>query len=789
MFEESATILSSDTSGADYQPGSGAPNPWRKIILVFLLLLLGGGLVFGGLIVFKKYRQASPGTELKTDPNLNSSNTPNLPNFNQPETATSSVATSTLSNLPIEYLTFADFYAPFESEVLPNFKDYELPLNVKLDVLNYYDVSRKLNLDPGLESLDNNGFALIDNPWPKEGMDFYKIYEQLDEKQIPILLTSDFIIYYYQNVLKKTFKDIEENVFYDNLWNINKDLYAMAKNRYEVHLAAVGNINDSILEGERLAAAYFAVALELLKPAANQIISQGSLDDKSKFLPGEAERFYFSIPPYLRDDVLREVKLIREAKEKSKSPVFLYLRDYRDFSVPADYQENAKLNNFYLTTKWLNSVFPLNYRTADCPNCLLDRADWRVNLVAASLISSDAANLPEIKNKWARIYKIMSFFKGLREDLNYVYYRDSLSTLFGQDYKISELFSDQNPEALANLEKLRLKLLTYNFPSLQGAYDKEDQNDKIRLGFKFLAESYWPNDYIFSRLTTPKVDAYLGKTPTPENVTACTVGSLKRRCNGFALDVINLAVPLGNGSYFEENTNYSNYQTEAESLRRQLNEINPQGSFWRFNNYWTTLSFIKAFLESDKNNWPVFGQSEAWQQRSLNTAVGAWVNLQLPLEKYSTVAIFKGQGFNNIYQGSENSYIEPNLELINELLANNSMLLKMFAVLKLNEEINPASQNLQASSNSLNSLKAVIIKEINGEALAPEDQEAIIDFVKQIQIEPVPSRNREIIIKSGLQKTGLKENLNRFKLLVLLHGSGASKVFSVGPVWDYQEGH
>jgi hypothetical protein len=786
MSDEPLTILSSRSSSSVGPEIPDSPRPGKRIILI-------GGLIIGlvvlaaaGFFVYKKYFSSeNQETNQPAVVGENSSTTvATLPGLNQPETATTTAANAALSQLAIEYLSFADFYVSPDNKITAQPQNYKLPLNVKLDILNYYDLSRKLNLDPGLDNLNNNGFALIDNPWSKEAPDFYTLYEKLDEKQIPVLITADFIAYYYQNTLKKVFKDIEENVFYDNLWSINKELYNAAKNRYEAHLATIGNINNSILEGERLEAAYFAVALELLKPTATQTVVTGALDDKSKFTAAEANRFYFITPPYLRDDVSREVSLIRAAKEKIKSPILLYTRDYQDFNVPSDYRANAKLNNFYLTTKWLNSVFPLNYRDKTCASCLLDKEDWRISLIAASLISHDAANLPEIKNKWARIYKVISFFKGLREDLNYVHYRDSLVALFGPNYEITELFADQNKDSLNNLEKLRAKLLTYDFPALQGAYDKQDATYKNRLGFKMLAENYWPNEYIFGHLTTPAVDKYLGTAPARDNITSCVIKNVIRRCNGLALDTINLVSPLKNNPYFAENTNYLNYADEAGRLKEQLDK----SPVWHLTNYWTTLSLIKAMLETNKNNWPVFAQSEAWRQKSLATAAGAWINLQLPLEKFSVNKLFTGQGLSSFSRSDENSYIEPNLELVNELLANNEMLLKMFAALKLDEEVSPALQNLQASSNSLNSLKKVVLKELAGEELSAADNETISDFTKQLKIEPVAIKDRQLLIKAGIQKTGLKEDLNRFKLLVLIHGDDLDKVFAVGPVWDYQEG-
>ena len=202
--------------------------------------------------------------------------------------------------------------------------------------MNYYDTSRKLNLDPGLDSLNNQGFAVIDNPWSQTAPDFYTIYGSLSANQIPPLITSDFLIFNYQNILKKSFKDIEANVFYDNLWDINQQLYTVAKTRYEARLSSIGNVNDSVLEGERLETAFFAVALELLKPAVNQVSGGNAVADPSLFTKTEADRFYFVVPPYLRADVLAEEKLIRGAGAPSaKSPVLLYARNYQDFSVPA----------------------------------------------------------------------------------------------------------------------------------------------------------------------------------------------------------------------------------------------------------------------------------------------------------------------------------------------------------------------------------------------------------------------------------------------------------------------
>ncbi len=781
MSEESPIILSSDNSAGETNNflDEKPKKPFKKILLIIALFLTIVILVLAIYFIVNKYKnfgELNPPIDTKIASTTSSST---LPNIESPGQNNEASATSSLTNLAVEYISFADFYNnPIEkTEVKIN--DYQLPINVKLDVMNYYDVSRKINIDAGLNSLNENGFVAISNPWPKEAPDFYSVFSLLESKQLPIFVSSDFIIYYYQNNLKKAFKDIEENIFYDNLWDINKNLYTAAKNRYEARLASIGNINDSILEGERLEMTFFAVALELLKPASEQIVSKGEIDNKSKFVSSDVDRFYFMAPTYLRDDVLKEVKLIRGATEKSKSPTLLYLKDYSEFKVPVDYRANAKLNNFYLTTKWLNSVFPIEYIGKNCPTCLLDKEDGRISLIAASFIAYDFSNLPDLKTKWARIYKVMSFFKGLRDDLNYIHYRDSLVELFGSDYKLEEIFDDKNKDQQANLEKLRAKLLTFNFSEALGAYDKKNLESKKYLGFKMLVEPYWPNDYLVNSLIKPKVGAYLGKSLGVDNIVFCKDGNRNLRCNGIALDIINLAAPIKNNSFFSENSNYTDYQSKSAFLKNQLDK----SLVWHTTNYWSNLKLSESLLNINNNTYPVFARTTAWGDKSISSAVSAWVSLQLPLEKFSVSQTAQGKNL-NFSQYNENSYVEPNLELLNELIANNNMIIKMFTALRINEEINSVSQNLQIANNNLFALKRIVVKELSGVELSNEDNELISDFIKQWKIEPGISYDRQLFLGQTNSKNSLRENLNQLKLLIITHQEGNNKVFSVGPIWN-----
>jgi len=795
-----ATTSPNFTNARSNYVDSDSAGIGKKIAGILILLVIIAILVFGGYFVYQKFINKSASTPStstaqsdaqKLQAELDQAKlTANLPGNAD---AGSNVASSTDLGQGIEYLSFSNFYTEPDNSMAVNIDDYQLPLNIKSDVLNYYDVARKINLDKNLTDLNNNGFAVIDNPFSKDPKNpdakslnnFYSVYDTLNRKQIPTLLTADFITYYYQNTMKKAFKDIEENVFYGNLWDISNQLFETAKSRYNNRLVEVGNINDPILEGARLEMAYTATLIEILKPADGQINTKNDLSDKSLFTLQEVDDFSFNLPQYLKVDVLKEVQNIREHKVSAKSPVMLYTRDYREFVVPAEYKTNARLNNFYLATRWLNTVFPVYYKNTDCPDCALDAEDWRIQMVASGYLAQDVFGDDNLKNEWARIYKVLTFFKGLRDDVSLVNYRDALVELFGTDYKLEEIFSNSNGQAGENFDKLQDKILSLEFLDAYGAWDKEDPKNFGKLGVKMLADFYWPNDYIFSSLTSPDVSTYKGgATPKATNTTACRLGGIWQRCLGFALDVINLVFPIpAQNAYFTENTNFQRYTEQVGLIKNRLAALN---NTWHNNNYWSTLKTIKTSLENPDNYKPAFARSSAWVGKETNRALATWANLQLPADKFGLYQ--KYSQADNLADGSikflEYSYVEPNIVLINELLANNTMVKEMFSVLKINNEVNQVAISLNDLEAKLKSLKSLMEKELSGVQLSDEDIQFIDKTIKEFKVDESSSKTFKI---TGLSGRTLTEDLSDVKLLVLVQKRGNDLVMAVGPIFKYWE--
>lgn len=683
----------------------------------------------------------------------------------------------------IEYLSFADFYKfDQEQDRVINFKSYSLPVNVKVDIANYYDISRKINLDANLDDLNNHGFSILNNPWPKEADDFYTLNEVLDSRQIPLFLTADFISYYYQSILKLAFKEIEEGVFYESLWNINQELYEKSRLRYEAHLAQAGNINDRVLEAERLETAFFAVSLELLKPDENQI------ETNNRFASGlfneqEQKKFSFTIPAYLNDDVLSELALIKGARENKKSPVLLYDRNYRNFVVPSEYRDNARLNNFYLAAAWLNSTFPLNYRDDNCPDCLLDKDDWRINFIASNLIAHDFSVSQNLKNEWARVYKSLSFFKGLRDAWNYIDYREGFEQLFSQDGDIQQLFAENNLQSDKNLESLRQKLLERQALFAQGGYDQNSASGKSFAGLQFLADFYWPNDFIFSSLRYPKVGEYTGgKMLNSNNLTACKIQNRYQRCQGSSQDILSLIYPAWQSAEFLENSNYVSYAKSLEFLRPLA--IGAMEN--NLNNYWASLYLWNRYIQNSNDYLPAYLQGEEWKNKMANTALAAWIDMQLPMDKLSLRTQSASVGtLSSGMAAPDYAWVEPNLEFFDRIIAHNDMVIGMFQALNISGRSNLAINYLKESRLELSRLRDIAIKQAKGEDLNENDTQMIRDFAKMYSLEKAGEKN--LTWSNDALKVSIKQRMEMPQLLILAHPVGDKLVFAVGPIFNHRE--
>lgn len=693
------------------------------------------------------------------------------------------------SNLKAEDLIFGHFYEKPEIKDEFNLKDYELPINIKVDVSNYYEITRKLNLDNQIEHLNNYGFAVINNPFPEDANDFFAMNKVLSRKEIPIVVSSDHILYYYQNTLKEVYKDIQKESFYKNVWDIAKNLYEAALLRYRQKRIEIGDVavNDPVLEAARLELAFFATMRKILSPMEDQIYKEESagLKNLNKFSEMEADFYSFNLPVFLEDDVSRELEYIREAEGEKKSPVMLYFKNYADFRVPNDYLEDAKLNNFYLAMRWMNSNFPLYYRSEDCPNCLLDKNDWIINFIAANFIAEDLRNDQKTKNQWAIVYKFISFFSGLRSDLTYLHYNSSTLDLFGEDFSVESTFSSENPERDENIEEMIKRIEdSYDFKEIEGAYSRTNPDHKPYLGMRILQKAYWPNDYIFDNLTGEDM-VYQFEEEERKRITnpiSCRLSEFRNfyRCKISGFDIINLINPINNNSNFEESSNYLNYEEKSKKIKKEINTFD---NFTKNDNiYWLTLDVVSNLYPKNMVVDPTYSRDDKWiSARSENSALGAWLNLHLEPDLLSNYVENSNVALGGRTVCNQYNYLEPNVVFISEIIARNEMLINMLENLNVSKTANNTTISLKEFNDKIKTLFDIAKKELNNENLSEEECKFLDNFAKHKTVE---NKGAKIIAESEQMPN---QSIQGLKLVIIVHEKDDRLVMSMGPIFNYQE--
>lgn len=688
-------------------------------------------------------------------------------------------------NFKSENLTFGSFYQAPTATALVNIKGVKLPLNIKSQVSNYYDTARKINLDPIVNNLNQNGFGVIDNPFIKTSNDFFGIYAELNKKSIPAIVTSDFLLYYYQNSLKQIYKEIEASFFYEKMWRVTDQLYKAANARYQERRQKVGITSDPLLEAERLEAAYFATGLSLLKPENNQINSTEDLNDSTKFKPSEASRFDFSVPGYLTDDLNNEIELIRDAKQISKSPVLLYDRDYKDFQIPEEYSKTAKLRNFYLASRWYTSLFPLYFKDDSCQNCLLDKDDWIINQTAAHLIAYDLSSSQSLKNEWAKIYKVMSFFSGLRSELTYLHYQTKRTEIFKED----SLEDILGVGSFDRLVKMRDELAKLDFKKAEGSYDRINLNDKPVIGMRLLQTFYWPSQFFYNELTHDKVgihnDFLKNSEKKVDYLTACYNSAGAYRCRGLGFDILNIVLAkMPKSKFILDNINYEKYNAQSVAIKNQLKSFNLID--WHNNNFWTTLSLVGAFVNSQV---PVlaYENTEQWLEKKISSTLASLTNLSLPADNWQLALQERSTG--NLGSNSnlnDLNYLEPNVALVDELVANTDMLFQALislGVVKDNDE------HFTDLLSKMKTSQLIIKKELAQEELSGDDYQFINDFVSQFKVDKAGSKVLVVNFNDSKNKQDqiIKQTIEPLKLMLLLYEKNGQKILAAGPIFNYKE--
>ncbi|MBC8273988.1 MAG: DUF3160 domain-containing protein [Chloroflexi bacterium] len=612
--------------------------------------------------------------------------------------------------LPNPKLAMASAYRPTPVSFTPSSPPYSLPLDLT-QIANSKQIQNELNLNSGQETLlERNGFVVI--PW--SGDDIVEPYKTLKNREIPIFVTTDTLLHLYHIQFNEILKRIEEEEFHSQLIDMSLAMLERAESDYQTFTQPM------LKEAARRNVAYFAVALSLLQTPSKKID--------------------FAIPSYVKNEVGEEIKNIEAHQGFSPSAIFnsldsqnLYEEDYSQYVPRGHYTQSDILKSYFKTMMWYGRMA---FLLKGGPDALIAEEDAETATIQASLIS---AELPGVKvgdytakDTWDRIYSVTSFFVGTADDLTPYEYLSSLKKVFGQEFAPIQLCDE------VKMLELKAELALLRNPEIYGGsgvcviyppVTKEKLYECLAKtkGMRFMGQRFVPDSYMFQNLVSPAVGMYVG-TGNPFTMKMTPLGPA--RCFPRGLDV--MAV-LGSDRAYEilKREGDTEYQGEDTSYDQQLKQLKDQfAAFteedWHRNLYWTWLYALKPLLDEFGKGYPAFMQTEAWQDKEMNTALASWAELRHDTILYAKQSYTPSLTAAPLPPKPLLGYIEPVPEFYARMLDLTKMTrqgLSQLGALSQEED-----NRLASLESVLDRLLSISINELKGAELSQDDYAFIRDF-------------------------------------------------------------
>ncbi len=755
-------------------------------------------------------------------------------------------------------------------EINPQIPAYSLPLDLnKVD--NFKDIESKIKPSQAvLDLLQKNGFAAMDTTQDisYSNDDFASYYNSLKSKELPVFISSDSLLHYYHIFFDTTLMKLERDLFYDDTWQMTKDLYDDA-------LAVYQQSDGDLKEAAKRNLAYLAVALELLKPQANQIVSDKTLSeeycyedmseefcadvikgvkenygDKSSykyFSTQEAEKYSFSAPPEVQDLVAQEIKLITDHEGWKASPLFFYDEDYSQYVPRGHYTKSEKLKNYFKTLMWygrmtalLNGDQAIEVGKAKCEGRfkgIISEYDAKIQTLQAGLIAQKFLADKNLQVLWQKMYAITGFFVGFSDDLGPIEYSQVLKNVLGDNFSAPDMINkfDQlqqgfndltyDPRIYSGLGKCELYIpdeLPLSEQRLQEIKDQAKQLLSQTKGFRMMGQRFTVDSYLFSEIVSPYSGEYNGAKPAlpSEDVKTFTwddnyspaqenrpftwsLTPIGREVRGFprGLDVMAIFGSKRAKEIIKElgDDQYSDYESKFSQLKQIVDTLKPED--WYQNLYWNWLYSLQGLFEPYGQGYPTFMQTQAWQDKELNSVLASWSELRhdtiLYVKQSYTIAEM-GAGFEPPVVG----YVEPVPEFYNRLLNLTKMtkigLEKLVPAANLEElKISSALQNF---SDIITRLIEISQKELANQSLDEQEYSFINNFGKTSEdliaivaggdVDPKILKSVMVadVHTDGNTEKVLEEGVGYIKTLLAAYKLPDNRILiGVGPVFSYYE--
>lgn len=655
--------------------------------------------------------------------------------------------------------SFSKYYNKENLQFEATVPTYSLPLQDS-EIANYYQVTQNIPLtDENRDLLCKNGFIVIENGTSEypltEGQTLVnETYKDLKVADIPIFITSDSLLHLYHIQFDETLKRVESEEFYDDLWKLDK---ALLKESIEDYDSASG----AKKEAARRNVAYFAVALSLLEPKSEQTTENANVAvETTPFNSRDVNDYSVEVPSFVKDDVEAELNLIEAHEGLASSPIFKYSEDYSQYMPRGHYTNSEKLKNYFKAMMWHGRISM--FLQSDAIAAESSENDAKIQTIQALLISDHFGRDKDLQARWNRIYSVTAFYAGFSDDLGPYEYAKVLDTVFGNDRKGLSFDNE-------SLTALKTELEKYESPKIYGGTGgiiqtgSETENETLETtkGFRFMGQRYTPDSYVLQKLHPPALNIMdlLGSERAGEHLKSLNIS---------------------------ENEGYEKAHTSLENEFGAFDEED-----WNKNLYWAQLYALKPLLVSYPEGYPTFMQTEAWEDKQLNTALSSWTELRHDTILYAKQEYFLGPPQVPPEEKPVQGYVEPVPEFYARMLALTKMAHTGLAEMEVLDE--QSDKDFTTLENTLEKLLEISIKELENKELTEEEYEFIRNFDQNISpmLENVDIKSQNSILVADVYTSPagvLEEGTGKLNLIVVAYKQPDGRiVLGAGPVMSYYE--
>lgn len=665
--------------------------------------------------------------------------------------------------------SLGDYYTAYINTIVPDSPGYSLPLDTG-SISNYSDMDSHFDLAPVNHLISENGFAVMEYSFPEED-NIFSAYENLSGT-VPIIVTTDIFLHLYHILFDHALKEIEETIFYNDIWNLTTVLLNNVQSQYSQ------NTGD-IREAARRNMAFLAVAQQLMDPG-------------------------LTIPAEVVEEVTSELDKINRHTGFEESDIFIYNEDYSQYVPRGHYTRSALLERYFKTFMWYGRMSFL-LKGADpwgpAEEALISPYDAKIQTMQAVLLTESLENIVVNSRSgmdvWDRIYAVTAFFVGLSDDLTPYEYIETVHKVFGENFAIPDLTDDDK------FFDLKTELTLLRSPQIFGGTgnivvmppitpEKLDDVLEKTKGMRFMGQRFVPDSYIFQQLVSPKASNYTGSgNPIPFSYGTSPAGP--QRCYPRGLDImavfgsrVAMDILIASGD-----TDYTGYTERFNEVKAEFDALGTRD--WTRNLYWSWLYSLKALLGDPGQGYPAFMRTDAWQKRVLNTVLASWTELRHDTILYAKQSYTPWAGA----APPDTNYVEPVPEFYGRLHSLSQMTRE--GLTGLGVIPGEMDTKLEYFEGLLTGAIDISNKELTGEELSSSDNSFIEHLASNIIfniIEDIEQEDEDAIKTSlvvdvhtySYENQVVEEAVGYVDLLVVACPNPDGSVFlAAGPVLSYYE--